>query len=180
MKSSFLFVLFPVILVNGGVNSRKIIITLLLIIVPFSFIEKINAVYEDGRLYQLGQTPGHELLHPIRTTQSRKLFLDKVDKEVDHLKNEGIQVYFYGNKSQILSYLYPGSALDSTSFFQTSDSLLNSDFLQQKIEGFDKAAIFFIDNYPDRIQNSTLQIDQFFKESGYAKIKKKGVIYFSK
>lgn len=169
LKSSFLFILFPAILMNTSYNSRRMTVKLLLIMIPFAFIEKVNAVYEDGKIYRLSEMAEHELLQPIKTTPQRKMFLDKMHKEVKKLKHEEVPVYFYGNKSHIFVYLYPGSNLESNSFFQTGEYLLHSDSLQQKIESFDKAAIFIIENYPEKNPQVSLETDQFFLGKGYKK-----------
>lgn len=180
-KACSLFLLFPFLYCRTSSVVRNYWILIIIFLIPFSFLEKVRMTYEDKNIFTLNKTLDLPLLNPIRTTQSRNDFLLKVDSLVQDLQEQGIQVYFYGNKSHIFNYLYPGSDLDLQSFYQPIDDLRFFSDIEEKISSRGSTAIFVIDDYPERDSNkNTSLLEDELQDLGFRKSEKGEVVYYLK
>jgi len=123
LKAVSLFLLLPFVLSIYDLKLKQYWLLILIVLLPFSLIEKFYSSYEDRGILSLNRTLELKLLKPIKTTETRADFLEKIDVEVNELKKNNVQVYFYGDKSHIFHYLYPATNMNINSFFQPVDEL---------------------------------------------------------
>lgn len=179
LKGYSLFVLFPFVFGIGNSVGKNYWSILLLVLIPFSFINKFFGIYEDKNLFSLNAVPGHELLIPIRTCKSRGQYLDAVDAEVKELRNRDIKVYFYGDKSHIFHYLYPGSSLGISSFFQPLNNLDFFSVIQQRSREEREIAIFLINSYPEISPESSI-LESTLVQNNFTRVEKGGAVFYLK
>jgi len=182
LKSSFLFVLFPAVLSASFLEMRKLIMATLLLILPFAFLEKVNAIYEDGKMHQLIAKPKNKLLSPVRTTELRKTYLDKIDEEVKKLTSEDVSIYFYGKKSHLFTFLYPQAYSEAADFRQPLDDPKSIAEIRNKLIHTNKAAIFIVNSYPnaDDTSDESNKLVEELKENNFQKIKIGNLEYYLK
>lgn len=178
LKGYSLFVLFPYIFSIGNQLNKNYWSILLLILIPFSFVNKLYGVYEDKNLLSLNAVPRHELLTPIRTNESRAQYLDVIDSEVKELRNKDIKIYFYGDKSHIFHHLYPWATVISGSFQQSIDDLPGKVKIIKKLQGKDKLAIFVVNSYPDQNPLSLRALENDLEKLGFSKVEEGPVKYY--
>ncbi|WP_423818722.1 hypothetical protein V5739_14305 [Salinimicrobium sp. TIG7-5_MAKvit] len=150
MKGYSLFVLFPFVFSMGHSVGKTYWSILLLVLIPFSLVNKLYGVYEDKNLLSLNAVPKHKLLSPIRTSKSRSQYLNAIDAEVKELRKRNIKVYFYGDKSHAFQYLYPENSFGIASFFQPVDNIEFISHIQEALSLYkgQDIAIFVVDSYP--------------------------------
>lgn len=180
LKGYSLFVLFPFVFGIGNPPGKKYWAALLLVLIPFSFVNKLYGIYEDKNLLSLNAVPRHELLSPIRTNEFRAQYLDAIDAEVKGLGSRDINVYFYGDKSHIFHYLYPQSVVISGSFHQSIEDLASKAKIKKMLQGKDNFAIFIIHSYPERSGFPTSALEGDFQQAGLDRIEKDLFIYYLK
>lgn len=103
LKAVSLFLLLPFVLSFQNLKLDKFWLSILIVLVPFSFIEKLSGIYEDNSIPVLNSTLTIPALHPVKTTKTRAAFLEKIDSEISELKKNNMEVYFYGDKSHIFT-----------------------------------------------------------------------------
>lgn len=180
LKGYSLFVLFPFVFSIGNSAGKNYWSTLLLVLIPFSFVNKLYGIYEDKNLLSLNVVPRHELLSPIRTNEFRAQFLDAIDAEVKELGSRDIKVYFYGDKSHIFHYLYPRSVVISGFFHQSIDDLTSRAKIKEMLQGKDNFAIFIIHSYPESSNFLTSALEGDFQRMGVGRIEKGLLTYYLK
>ena len=180
LKGYSLFVLFPFVFRMGHSVGKTYWSILLLVLIPFSFLNKFYGIYEDKNLLSLNAVPKHKLLSPIRTSKSRAQYLDEIDAKMKELKNSDVKVYFYGDKSHIFYYLYPETVLIYNSFYQP----FNDPDLQNKIEKAlwerENIAIFIVETYPVNSTSSIISIEKKIQRKGFEKIEEGSLSYYLK
>ncbi|NJY63023.1 hypothetical protein HC174_09655 [Salinimicrobium sp. CDJ15-81-2] len=183
LKGYSLFVLFPFVFSIGNPAGKNYWAILLLVLIPFAFVNKFYGIYEDKNLLLLNEKPRHELLFPIRTHQLRSQYLNEIDAEVTELRKKNIKVYFYGDKSHIFHYLYPEKSLGIASFFQPVDNLKFTSHVQEALslyEGED-IAIFVVDSYPNPDTEVSSKFEKMLLKLNFKKIESlPGKLYVSK
>lgn len=179
IKASFLFSLFPFVLLRCKSINKSYWLLSILVLVPFAIAVKFFSVYEDSNFFSLTENPRMEMLQPINTTELRAEFLNEMDSQVIFLKEDGISVYFYGTKSHIFHYLYPESRLAIPSFYQPLNSTRFLPNIKKIISKKDKAAIFLISDYHNNrktISNSI--VGEELTKLGFKKVIKNELVYF--
>jgi len=169
LKAVSLFLLLPFVLSINDLKLKKYWLLILIVLLPFSLIEKFYSTYEDGGILVLNRTL--ELLKSIKTTETRADFLERIDMEISELKKNNFQVYFYGDKSHIFHYLYPWTNLNINSFFQPVEELIYYPQIEQKIQGHDRVAIFIIGSYPGNEAPVMSPLEEKLLSDGFKKMK---------
>lgn len=116
LKSGMLFLMFPFVYCVNNSGTSKFWHLVLVLIIPFSVLEKLYGTYEEQPIFKLTTTVDLPKLNGIRTSNLRYSFLREVDRKVQEFEHKGIPVYFYGNKSHIFHYLYPWYGFGSQVF----------------------------------------------------------------
>ncbi len=180
LKAVSLFLLLPFVLSFTNLKPEKYWLLILIVLVPFSFIEKLSGTYEDNSIPVLNTTLTIPALHPVKTTKTRAAFLEKIDSEISELKKNNVEVYFYGDKSHIFHYLYPETAMNINSFFQPVEELMYYSQIEQKLQDHDRAAIFIIDSYPVNDATGGHSLEEKLLNEGFEKLIKAPVHYYLK
>lgn len=180
LKGYSLFVLFPFIFSLGKWAGKNYWTLLLLLLIPFSFLNKVYGIYEDKNLFFLSSVPGHEWLSPVHTSELRAHYLDAIDAGLEELRNKDIKVYFYGDKSHIFHYLYPQSLVLSDSFHQPVDDPASKAKIEKMLQGRDDFAIFIIHSYPERVVVPGSSWDLEFQKMGLDRRKNGPLTYYQK
>src|SRR5690606_26595406 len=153
LKTSFLFLLLPFILCSIPINSSNYWKSILMLLVPFAIFGKLYRTYEDVHIGRLNKTLELELLEPIRTTNTRYDYLNKIDHLINQLEDEKFDVFIYGNNSHIFHYLYPQTTLEIKAFNQPVEDTIFLPHILEKVKDKAKVALFFIDSYPETGEN---------------------------
>lgn len=169
LKTSFLFLLLPFVLSAIPVRSSNFWNVILIILIPLAIFLKFHRTYEGQNIFSLNRTLKFELLHPIKTSEERLIFLDEVDKKVKQLQNENVSVFFYGNKSHIFHYLYPNTTLGIKAIDQPLENLIFFPQIEEKIRDKEKVAVFLIPSYPGSPENIENAVEAKLIESGFKK-----------
>ncbi len=171
LKSCTIFLLFPFLYCTNNSEGNRFWILILVLLIPFSILEKLYGTYEEELIYKLDTTVELPGLYPIKTSEKRYMFLKEIDLKVKDLREKGFQVYFYGNKSHIFHYLYPGSDLNLKSFYQPVNDLSLYGEMEKELIREENTAVFLIDTYPEdgEVLENSLIGDQLEK-LGYWKV----------
>jgi len=177
LKTSFLFLLLPFVLSVIQVRSINFWKFLWIILIPAAAFLKFYKTYEDQNIFSLNKTLNLELLHPIKTSQERFVFLNEVNQKVKQLQAENVSVYFYGDKSHIFHYLYPETTLEIKAFNQPVQNLLFLPEIEDKITDEPKVAVFLIHSYPESTVDIENVVEMELIKKGF-KRSKKGIVEF--
>ncbi len=180
LKAASLFLLLPFVLSFQNIKPDKYWLLILIVLVPFSFIEKLSGTYEDDGIPVLNTTLTIPALHPVKTTKTRAAFLEKINSEIRELKKNNVEVYFYGDKSHIFHYLYPETSMNIDFFFQPIDDLIYYSHLKKKLEGRERVAIFIIQSYPGNETRMQHIVGEELLNDGFKKIKTESFDYYLK
>jgi hypothetical protein len=120
------------------------------------------------------------LLKSIKTTETRADFLESIDMEISELRKNNFQVYFYGDKSHIFHYLYPGTNLNINSFFQPLDDLVYYPKIEQIINKKQRVVVFLIDSYPGNVARKQTPLEVALIKDGFDRIVKGSLVYYLK
>ncbi|MCH4823781.1 hypothetical protein ML462_11425 [Gramella lutea] len=151
--------------------------TFLIVIIPFSLVENIGNFYEDESIFKLEKTTEVKELAHIRTNPIRAKLIDQVIDEVVALRKEEVKVNFYGNKSQLFTYLFPDSAF-TYNFFQEPTGIKQH---MNRVSLGMPNAIFYIGNYPRDFDSSkNFKLEQILLSHGYEKVEKDSFFYYMK
>lgn len=178
LKAVSLFLLLPFVLSINDLKLKQYWLLILIVLLPFSLIEKLYSTYEDRDILSLNRTLDLELLKSINTNETRADFLKKIDREVIELKKNNVQVYFYGDKSHVFHYLYPETNLNINSFFQPVDELDYYPKIEQVISEKPRTAIFILDSYPGESFNELSSLEVSLVKDGFHNISKGDVFYY--
>jgi len=178
LKAASLFLLLPFVLSFQNLKPDKYWLLILIVLLPFSFIEKLSGTYEDDGIPLLNTTLTIPALHPVKTTKTRAAFLEKINSEIRELKKNNVEVYFYGDKSHIFHYLYPGTNLNINSFFQPIDELVYYPKIEQIINKKQRVAIFIIQSYPGNETRMQHIVGDELLNDGFKKIKTESFDYY--
>lgn len=171
LKGYSLFLLFPFVISISKADFDEFWSALLLILIPFSLLNKSFGIYQDKNLIFLNENPKHGLLHSIYTSEERGQYINYVSEQVENLNSKNIDIYFYGDKSHIFQYLYPENKLGISSFIQPVNELSFISEIEEVMKTEDEFAIFLIGSYPElEIKDLTLMEKELlvkgFKKSG--------------
>jgi len=180
LKAVSLFLLLPFVISINDLKLKKYWLFIFIVLLPFSLIEKFYSTYEDKGILSLNRTLELELLKSIKTTETRSNFLERIDIEINELKKNNVQVYFYGDKSHIFHYLYPWTNLNINSFFQPVEELIYYPQIDQKIQGHDRVAIFIIGSYPGNEAPVKSPLEEKLLSDGFKKMKSVSFDYYLK
>lgn len=180
LKATSLFLLLPFVLSVYELKFKKYWGLILIIVLPFSFIENFYRAYEDKGLFSLNKTIEHELLHHIKTTDSRADFLKNMDLVIKELQSKNIQTYFYGDKSHIFHYLYPQTSLNINSFYQPIDDLVFYPQIERVLGDKQRVAFFIVDSYQDNIEREQYFLEKALIESGYSRRRMGSILFYQK
>jgi hypothetical protein len=178
LKAASLFLLLPFILSFHNFKPQPYWVVILVILLPFALIEKLSGTYEDKSIPALNTPVNISLLTPISTTKTRAAYLEKIDMEVNELKKNNFQVYFYGDKSHIFHYLYPATNMNINSFFQPVDELVYYPKIEQVINGKQRTAIFIVDSYPGDRSKDLSSVEFSLIRDGFKRVKMEPIIYY--
>jgi len=178
LKAYSLSLLLPFVLSLHELKFKKYWLMLLIILIPFSMITKIFGIYEDKMILTLNNKLEIEELTPIYTNFTRKEYLQQTDVLVHQLNSQGVEVFFYGDKSHIFHYLYPETSLNITSFFQPVD---NQNFFRDFSEDFsdrDKVAVFVVNSYPENLPSELSLVEMKLMNKGFIKVEDNSLKYY--
>lgn len=169
IKSALIIVLIPAVFYIRVIRDRIFYTMLLLPLIFFSISINLKNIYEDLPLWYLDKELDEELAW-VRTSEIRKEYLQDLEATVDSLKDEGIEVHTWGNKSHIINYLYPGSALSVLEFFQPLDTDRPVRELENKSPNSPKALILS-GYYPvAKSSDSIYYIEEELIENGFTRL----------
>ena len=97
------------------------------------------------------------------------------------MREENVQVYFYGDKSHIFHYLYPSSSLGIINFNQNIQNANKEPKLQKLLMSKGEIALFLIASYPSNtfgLQENPLEAE--LMKSGFKKVIKNHIFYYLK
>lgn len=180
LKATSLFLLLPFILSFRNLKPQPYWTVILVILLPFSLIEKLSGTYEDKGIPALNTPLNIGLLTPIRTTETRAAYLENIGVEIKELKTNNVQVYFYGDKSHIFHYLYPETRMSIDFFFQPVDDLKYYSQIIRKLNDNENVAIFIADSYPGNNSNNQHVVGEKLLNDGFKKMKTESFVYFLK
>ena len=175
LKISLLFVIIPFAIIRSQFYSA--ISLLLLLSLPFSFVENMDNYYEDQSMVKLDKSLNIKELTGIYTNQTRSEFVENIAEEVKILEENKVEIFFYGNKSHLFTYLYPEKGLTYNFYQEPGQFFKDYSYLRNG----DRIAVFYIDLYPTQqniIKESEMAL--IFKSEGFKKINKNGFYYFYK
>ena len=178
LKAVSLFLLLPFVLSIYDLKLKQYWLLILIVLLPFSLIEKFYSSYEDRGILSLNRTLELKLLKPIKTTETRADFLEKIDMEVNELKKNNVQVYFYGDKSHIFHYLYPATNMNINSFFQPVDELAYYPKIKQVVNGKHRTAVFIVDSYPGDRSKDVSSVESSLIRDGFKRVNMEPIIYY--
>lgn len=180
LKAVSLFLFLPFVLSITILNLKRFWLLIVIVLLPFSLIEKFHSSYEDKGIFSLNKTSELKLLKPINTSEVRAEFLDNINAKVLELKSDNVQVYFYGDKSHIFHYLYPETNMNINSFFQPVDELMYNSQIKKIISNKKRIAIFIVDSYPGEISRKISALQIFLLNEGFKKVDDKQLVYYLK
>ncbi len=180
LKTSFLFLLLPFVLSAIPVRSINFWKIILIILIPLAIFLKFHRTYEGQNVFSLNRTLNIELLHPIKTSEKRFVFLDEVNQKVKQLQNENVSVFFYGNKSHIFHYLYPNTTLEIKAIDQPLENLIFFPQIEEKIRDKRKVAVFLIPSYPGSPENIENAVEAKLIKRGFKKSQEGSVNFLLK
>jgi hypothetical protein len=180
LKSYSLLLLFPFVLSISTVKDKKYWLILAAVLIPFSVVIKATGVYEDKNLMALNEELKIEKLTPIRTNSERANFIQETDAVVQNLSAQGVEVFFYGDKSHIFHYLYPETSLDLSSFFQPVDDPVFFAEVEKVLQGKESVAVFIINSYPENLSSSLSLFELELITNGFEKIEDGKVKFYQK
>ena len=180
LKAVSLFLLLPFVLSYQTQKTDKYWLLILIVLIPFSIVEKLYRTYEDSSISIVNTTVSNPTLYPIKTTKTRAEFLKNVDSEKRDLEKNNVKVYFYGDKSHIFHYLYPETGMNISSFFQPVDELSFYSHIEQKFKENKKVAIFLIDSYPGNEARGPYPLEEKLIGDGFKKEEKALFTYYLK
>ena len=178
LKAVSLFLLLPFVLSLNDLKLKQYWLLILIVLLPFSLFEKFYRTYEDKGILSLNTTLELELLKYINTNEFRAEFLEKINTEVLELKNNNIQVYFYGDKGHVFHYLYPKTNLNINSFFQPVEKMVYYPKIEQVINGKINTAIFIVDSYPGDGFKELSFLELSLMKNGFHRVSKGPVFYY--
>ncbi len=178
LKATSLFLLLPFVLSFLNFKPEPYWMLILIVLLPFSLIEKLSMTYEDKGIPALDTTVNINSLNIIKTTGTRAAFLENIDAEIKELKKNNVQVYFYGDKSHIFHYLYPETSMNINSFFQPVEELIYYPQIEQQIRGHDRVAIFVIEAYPGNEASVVYPLEEKLLNDGFEKLVKGSFDYY--
>lgn len=178
LKAVSLFLLLPFVLSFNDLKFKQYWLLILIVLLPFSLIEKLYSTYEDSGILSLNTTLDLDLLKSINTNETRADFLKKIDREVTELKKNNVQVYFYGDKSHIFHYIYPDANMNINSFFQPIDDFDYYSKFEHVLNIKNSTAIFIVDSYPGKFSQTTSQLNVFLLSIGFKRVDAGQAIYY--
>ncbi len=180
LKAVYLFLLLPFVLSTIDLKLKRNWLLILIILLPFSLIAKYYGSYEDSNILSLDTSLELKLLKPIKTTKTRANFLKNIDNEIISLKKNNTNIYFYGDKSHIFHYMYPGTSFNINSFYQPVDELVYYPKIEQVIKGKYRTAIFIMDSYPGNSFRDLSVVEQSLINDGFNLVDNGPIKYFFK
>lgn len=180
LKTSFLFLLFPFVLSVINVRSINFWKFIMIVLIPAAAFLKFYKTYEDQNIFNLSRTLNLALLHPIKTSEERFVFLNAVDEKVKQLQDENVSVFFYGNKSHIFHYLYPTTTFEIKAFTQPVENLVFLPQIEDKVMDRPNVAIFLIDTYPEDSGNTENFVEMELMKKGFKKAKEGSIEFLIK
>lgn len=178
LKAYSLFLLLPFVLTIIDLKCKKFWLLLFVVLVPFSVLIKFYGIYEDKSLFHLDEKLELKKLSPIRTNSVRKEYLERTDAVVQQLSAQGVDIYFYGDKSHIFHYLYQDSSINISSFFQPVDEITFFPEIKEVLRGKNRVAVFIVDSYPERESSRTSFMEQEIIRNGLKKEEDGSVKYY--
>lgn len=181
LKAYSLTFLLAFVLSINEVQHKEYWKLLLLVLIPFSILTKFVGIYEDKNLYSLSEKIEFGELTNVYTNKDRKNFLLETDMIVKQLQERGIEVFFYGDKSHVFSYLYPKTSFNLNRFSQPEKDLFEIDEVLKTVEGKAGVAIILITQYPEREDPSEIIWQQSeLNYYGFREVSDGNVKYFLK
>ena len=178
LKAYSLLLLLPFVISLHELENRNYWLILLLVLIPFSIITKLFGVYEDKNMLALNTKLEIEELSPVYTNFIRQDYLQKTDVLVQQLNSQGVEVFFYGDKSHIFHFLYPATSLNISSFFQPVD---DPDFFREFSEDLkykDKIAVFIVNSYPENSPAPVSLLEMEIMNAGFKKVEDESLRYY--
>ncbi|GHA30055.1 hypothetical protein GCM10007103_09180 [Salinimicrobium marinum] len=147
---------------------------------PISVVEKIYGTYEDKNILDLNMSLKTNKLNLVRTTETRAVYLRDVDVVVRELKEDGVEMFFYGDKSHIFHYLYPATSFGIKAFNQPMEDLIFLPCIEDKVIDKTKVAVFLMNSYPESTESIENVVEKELIKKGFKKSQKGSVEFLLK